>query len=342
MFLKMLRQSESLALAVFLFYMAPIFGWSLYGISIADQNASWTFFCMGLLLLFFGTLLFFLCLRTRDYLLLANYSSQPLVDHEHEISLENKEASPLQDDQNWQKKYSEIQDKFSLLSLESSQTIEELKNILDQKQQQITHLENQIHDLRYEIKTLLNLTEIDYSPKSPFLAHQNTPLLPLSDERVQNFNVTNQEEAKNLLKQCLAIAQKMTGSNQFKSSSKLKLLPLEHTTLDLRVLFDAFREDSSALITIFSAKDHKLIFANHQTKPMFGYHPEKFAQDFFYLIKNPEEWVEAIEQLATKVEAVLDLSIKSKSGETLLATCCLSSIPTGIFRDLGIGIFFLN
>ncbi|MGK5594463.1 MAG: hypothetical protein ACSNEK_03790 [Parachlamydiaceae bacterium] len=338
----MLRKSESLAIAIFLFYTAPIFMWSLYGMNIADRNASWTFFCMGLLLLFFGTLLFFFCLRARERLLLANhYPVSSFIDDAPETSLEARQTA-LQEEHHWQEKYRELQDEFSLLTLESSQAIEGLKNTLDQKQQQITHLENQIHDLRYEIKTLLNLTEIDYSQNHSSPAYQNTPLLPLSDEKMQNFNVANQDEAKHLLKQCLGIAQKMTGSNQLKSSSKLKLLPLEHTTLDLRVLFDAFREDSSALITIFSTKDRKLIFANHQTKPLFGYHPEKFVQDFLSLIRNPEEWNETLDQLSAKAEATLNLSIKSKSGETLRTTCCLSNIPTGIFRDLGIGIFFLN
>lgn len=348
MFLKSQKHTGSLAIAILLFYTAPIAAWTLYSFKFFGRNTSWTLFSSGLVLLFFGSLFLLVCLKKRDRLLATN--TLAFIPEENQESfkpiteeLESLTREDVPDRDELVSTCHELQEKLSLITLESSETIEELKNSLDHKQQQISHLENQIHDLRYEIKTLLNLTEIDYRQKSPSLLYQEQPLLPLPNEPVRDFTITSLNEAKALLKQCLFVAQRITGSNQFKSSSKLGLLPLEHTTLDLRVLFDAFREETSALIAVFSTKDHKLIFANNQAKPLFGYHPDKFVQDFLFLIKDcRQDWEDAIQQLITKSETSMHLAIRSRSGETLSVACCLSTIPTGIFRDLGICVLFLD
>lgn len=339
----MQKRTEFLALAILIFYMMPIFGLSVYSIKMSKVDASWLIFSFGLIVLFFCSAAFFFFLRKRDHALI----SQVRFPIEQDTIIE--ESSPLEssltptEKMEIEKTCAELREKLSSLTMESSDTIEDLRNQLDLKQQQTQHLENQIHDLRYEIKTLLNLTEIDYSQKPSLLQEQ--PLLPFAanKESFEDLTVSNSQDAKALLKQCLSIAQKITGSNQFKSSSKLKMLPLEHTTLDLRLLFDAFRTENSALITIFSPKDNKLMFANNQTKPFFGYHPEKFVQEFFTLNKEcKSDWDAAIQQLPAKSEATISLTIRSKSGELLPATCHLGIIPTGIFRDLGICVMYLN
>ena len=341
MFLKIQKQKEFLALVILIFYTGPILGLSLYSIKVAKADASWMIFSSGLVILFFCSAAFLLFLRKRECSLA--YATQSLTLEENPLSHEQPISdfrSNLIEKTEIEQECTELREKFSSLMMESSDTIEDLKNNLDVKQQQIQHLENQIHDLRYEIKTLLNLTEIDYSQKTPSLL-QEQPLLPFTSNKgnFEDTSVTNSQEAKALLKQCLSISQKITSSNQFKFSK----LPLEHSTLDLRLLFDAFRTENSALIAIFSPKDNKLMFANNQTKPFFGYHPEKFVQEFLFLIKDCKtEWDSTIQQLQAKSEAAIPLTIKSKSGESLSATCHLGVIPTGIFRDLGICVMFLN
>lgn len=336
MFLKIQKQTEILALAILIFYAIPIFGFGMYSIKMANAEASWQIFSTGLAMLFLlSALLMLVLLNRKDSIPTPPVIEMPLAQ-ESRIQNESEKAEV-------EKACADLRAELSSLTIESSDTIEDLKNQLDIKQQQNQHLENQIHDLRYEIKTLLNLTEIDYSQKPSLLQEQ--PLLPFmaNSQPLEDLTVSNSQDAKALLKQCLSVAQKITGANQFKSSSKLKMLPLEHTTLDLRLLFDAFRSENSALITIFSPKDNKLIFANNQTKPFFGYHPEKFVQEFFSLIKECKtEWDFAIQQLPAKSDAAIPLTIKSKSGESLSAHCHLGIIPTGIFRDLGICVMYLK
>lgn len=335
----MQKRTEILALAILFFYALPLSLLCWFSIQTLSSEASWMVFSLSLAILFFFSAAFFLFLRQKDSIA---HKAIPLLADEQPRSYENSDVLAT-DNTEIEHAYNELKEELASLTLESSDTIEDLRNQLDLRQQQILHLENQIHDLRYEIKTLLNLTEIDYSQRPSSLQEQ--PLLPLNagKESFSDFTVANSQDAKTLLKQCLSVAQKITGSNQFKSSSKLKLLPIEHTTLDLRLLFDAFRHENSALIAIFSPNDNKLMFANTQTKPFFGYHPEKFVQEFFSLIKDcKHEWDAAIQQLPAKSETAIPLTIKSKSGEHLSAACHLGLIPTGIFRDLGICVMYLN
>lgn len=71
----------------------------------------------------------------------------------------------------------------------------------------VEQLECQIHDLRYEIKTLLQLTEVDYSK---FVMEQPVKKAELDDELPRVQGNVKEEEARILLRRCLDVAQKIT------------------------------------------------------------------------------------------------------------------------------------
>jgi len=337
------RQLERLTIPILLFYTIPIAVWGYYGIGRTLSNGNWTIFSFALLLIFCGSLLMLLWLNSswgqpeEVYAELANPLDKASVCkeedvHEREILSQNF-SEALKDKEAIEKQCNDLREKLSSLTYESAQSIEELRAALDQKQQQIVHFENQINDLRYEIKTLLHLTEIDYPQKEFSQSEEESPLLPEERGFFHEHLVANGAEAKVLLKSCLEKAQKITGASQLNSTSRIKAI--DHSALDLRLLFDALREENGALIAVFSPKDSKLLFANNQTKSLLGYSPEKFVQEFQAIIQEYlEPWNEAVNQLSTKSELSLPLEMIGKGGESVHVSCHLAGIPIGIFRGL--------
>lgn len=344
--------SENQIVTILLFYSAPVAFWLFYVMKFTDHT-SWFIFSSGLLLIFALSLLLFILLRRSVYRL------QPITENKviNEIQTEKTEfaeenhlhsindslTQTLKENEELKDIYNELKDQHANLTEESSQTIIDLRSNLDQKQQQIQILENQIHDLRYEIKTLLNLTEIDYLSTNNALAleEKNYPISNDKELLLNEHLVSSAAEAKFLLKQCLESAQKITGVCPLKTSKRQKALAVDYFTLDLRLLFDALRDEQGALISVVSLRDNKLIFANNLTKTFLGYSPEKFVQDFLTIIEEEHEWNRAIENLSTRNEVIIKLSMKSKNNEIMLTSCHLGSIPTGLFRGLAIAVTYL-
>jgi len=238
---------------------------------------------------------------------------------------------------------------------ETHETISQLRSTVDQKQMQIEKLETKIHDLTYEIKTLLQIADM-ITPTQPTekenigssvneSAHDyQLPLEELQSEIDENspIQVNCTDEAKTQLKRCVDIAQKITGSQHFaRNKSRFGELSLDNYALDLRRLCDSLRSENHCTVLVYSPKDNKPIFINNQVKELLGWNPEKFVQDFDNIVQEGiYEWKNSISQLNTLNQAQTRLVLKAKTGRDLLVHCQLGLIPTGVFRSNVIGILY--
>jgi UPF0242 C-terminal PAS-like domain/Uncharacterised protein family (UPF0242) N-terminus len=227
-----------------------------------------------------------------------------------------------------------------MLIRELQGTIEEQKNLVEKKQQQIGLLENKVSDLTYEIKTLLQIAEshtnssaIEYeklpSPSSTVLPSSNKEeSVPFSLEKQIGTN----EEASLQLKRCLDIAQKITGSNRFSQMNSFLDSPSDSFSIDLRRLCDNLRSENSCAIIFYSPKENQLLFANNQIRGLTGWSPEKFVQNFSKLLVGEQVWKNGIAALAMRNEVALKISFKSKAGPEIEVNAHIGMIPTGIFK----------
>lgn len=235
---------------------------------------------------------------------------------------------------------------------EYSQTINDLRSSMEKKQQQVVKLESSVRDLTYEVKTLLQISDIEEptqpplplpvqdvrAPTSPFETLSKSS--PYSIDRPTNASPYPQD-AFLQLKRCIDTAQKLTGANYLGISSRFRDMPLNSYALEQRRLFDSLQSENSNLILVYSQKEDKLLFANNQTKTLLGWSPEKFIQDFPALVQTSlVDWKKALSSLSTAPEAQTRLLIKSRAGIEQPFNCLIGTIPTGIFKNHSIAIIY--
>ena len=229
-----------------------------------------------------------------------------------------------------------------LLLTEQQRTIGELRDTLEKRQQHIQQLESRTRDLHFELKTLLLISEkpVELEPELPRRAEVTKSVEP--DAQFQwDVAIRTPEEAHVHLKRCLDIAQRMMGASHFSNNSRFKDLPMDSFALDLRRLFDRFRDINASTILVYSPKEHKILFVNDHITPLLGLAPDKFLQQFQEQLQTGiEGWKTAIDHLAFKNESRLSLSLKAKTGQEVRVDCSLGIIPTGLFRNYVIGLLY--
>lgn len=358
-------------LIIFLIYLLPILFWVFYTFHETSLTFSWPITIVGLLLLCFGTAILFALFNAKEEPAIIPLAQEeeislpetvlPIPDETpkflQEIDLLQKnlqEKSSLiaksdaemlkvkEENQAIKEKLQSLNSNLAEKDEDSRRKIEELNLENHHKQQAIQQLENQIHDLRYEIKTLLQLTEVDYSAFTeqvePKIEAPHLPIEEWVEEPPLTGQVTSEEDARRLLKRCLDIAQKMTPGYQ---ASSLRSLSADPYAFDLRRLGDSLRLEPGALILVYSPKDERILFANAQTKTLLGWGSDKFTQDFSSIIaESLPIWKSSVSQLLTKSEVNLTLTCKTKNDELVPLNTLIGSIPTGVFRSLVIGIVY--
>lgn len=226
-------------------------------------------------------------------------------------------------------------------------TISDQRDIIEQQEGHIANLENQVRDLKYEIKTLIELgpnvetaPELKEKGKINFESQIPAPLFSSKPDR--KVDAPQPIEADLQLKRCLDIAQKITGTSLFGGeSSRFRDLSMNSYSIDLRQLLDSLRSENSNTILLYSHKEERLLFANDQAKGLLGWSPEKFVQEFPNLIQEGmNEWKMALSNISAKGEAKVKLTLKSKSGQNVPVSCHLGMIPTGVFRHDVIGVIY--
>ncbi|MEI8125874.1 MAG: hypothetical protein WCG42_08970 [Parachlamydiaceae bacterium] len=217
--------------------------------------------------------------------------------------------------------------------------IVEQKNLVEQKQQEIVHLEKKVGDLTHEIKTLLHFAE-SHLESSRALTTTREPAVPtISIETPQEKPPSQPNQSTSIqLKRCLDIAQKIMGSQRFGSQLySFMESPADSYSLDLRRLCDRLRGESGTIL-LYSPKENLLLFASNRIKEQTGWSPEKFVQNFSDILHDVSLWNQGIADLRTHSETKAYLSIKTRSGQPLSLETHLGMIPSGIFRNYVIGV----
>lgn len=287
---------------------------------------------------------------------------------ENELALKTEELNNLQNHSHLiQRQLEELKDEFEAYKHtaeveleeqkkaldESQKTISDQREGIDKKLQQIAQLESKVSDLTYEIKTLIQLAEIENQsmpiyPNLPATEHSNylSNFDVIEDEASNLFEkqVVSEDQATIQLKRCIDIAQKITGANHYSSSnSRFKDLAIDNYTLDLRRLFDSLRMENASTIIFYSQKENKILFVNNQAKNLLGWSPEKFILSFNDIVEPSREiWKQGIASLAIKNTSQLDIKMKSKTGALIDVQALLGIIPTGIFRHYILGVLYQN
>lgn len=288
---------------------------------------------------------------------IKNQELQKQIEENKQLEIKVQKIAQDFDDY---KLFSEEQLKQKQLQLNSlQQTLEDQRAEVEKRQEQIYQLDTKVHDLSYEIKTLLHLHQEEVTPKKstimmteemPRFAFHGIPTEPLGQVKAPYLeNPLDQEsvvqtpgEAAILLKKCINIAQKLTGANYYSSeTSRYREFSSSYFAIDQRRLFDSLRSESSALLIVYSQKENKLLFANHQSRIFLGWSPEKFLSDFSSIMhEGIQDWKKALQLVATASESQARILAKTKQGQEVLLNCHLGVIPTGLFRNYIIGVLY--
>lgn len=239
------------------------------------------------------------------------------------------------------------------------QVIEDQRTEVEKRQDHIYQLDTKIHDLSYEIKTLLYLHEAETTPPTPsflkienpsraFLTAAVTEKVEPAQEEAEEQSISpaapiqSPQEAVQLLRKCVNVAQKLTGANYYSNeSTRYREFSSSHYTIDQRRLFESLRSENAGLILVYSQKENKLLFVNNQSRNLLGWSSEKFVSDFPGFIKEGlVDWKKALANLNTMPESQARLLARTKHGHEVILNCHLGVIPTGLFRNYVIGVLY--
>ena len=225
-------------------------------------------------------------------------------------------------------KKEEVSQKKTLLS-EYRQTIQEQREIIEKKQRYVVQLEAKVHDLMYEIRSLLQLEE----PISTALP----PIDMLNQEEVHDYYLGNQMPSFDLdmeLSRIVDRAEQFTGADHLGSRF---LRNASSLSIDLRRLFDQLRDEKTGILFFYSTSEKKILFANNYVKTLLGYSPEKFVNDFPSLVRAGHLiWNEALETI--KKTKRMPLVLVSKAGEERKLECEMKLIEKGPFAGNVMGM----
>ena len=243
--------------------------------------------------------------------------------------------------------------------------MEDQRTEMETRKDQIQLLDSKVHDLSYEIKTLLHinnyepepvphLTPISFKEEVPrqvlYELHPDAaPLtITLLKEKAPEVEVSFDHpiktagEAVALLKKCINNAQKLTGANyNSPEAQRYREFSPSHYTIEQRRLFENLRGEEAAIIIVYSPNENKVLFANQICKNVLGWSPEKFTSDFSLIIQEGiSYWKKALSLLETTQESQARLLAKSKQGQETILNCHLGVIPAGLFRSYIIGVLY--
>lgn len=221
---------------------------------------------------------------------------------------------------------------------ELKELVAEQKAFSEKKQQHMLHLETKVGDLTQEIKTLLQVNEMESSSSNsksedyPTFEKNLYETLHEYPSEIKNSDDEDQEASKQL-QMCLDIAQKIKGSQRFGSQIYSFLeSPADNFSLDLRRLCDRLRSEAQSSILLYSPKDNHLLFVSNQIKLLTGWSPDKFMQNFSEIL-DEADWKHGVSGLAMNSEVQIKLRLKTKSSHDRLVNANLGMITNGIFRN---------
>ncbi len=267
--------------------------------------------------------------------------------------------------ESYQKEVQAQLSKKEALLLEYQHTMAEQRGIIEKKQEEAQHLEGRIHDLMYEVRTLVQLEGVPEAQAQYHAAYTapagSEDLQPLADlleapgqayhdieelyhdlpVSAENTIHTNYDAIMHLHRYT-DIAQQLTGVSHLGGESPRFLdLSLDSYAIDQRRLFDKFHGENSCVILVYSQKEQRLLFVNNQIQSLLGWNPETFVKDFESIVqKGLQDWHNHVTQLEGENESKLRLLMRAASGEDSLVRCYLGRIDKGPFNAHLIGVLF--
>lgn len=217
---------------------------------------------------------------------------------------------------------------IALIQRTSDETVHELQASANKYRQRNAELEKTIDELRYEMKTLLNVQSIESSS-----SFKTPPVIKLTEKNFQEMTSSDFFKPKEQLKRCIDIAQKLTASSPFELS-RFREMGVDSFVLDQRRLFDTLRSETKGIVLLYSKKDQRLLFASSDAKGIFGYSPDKFIHEFESLIlEGSDAWKKAVYSLSpVKPMNQVEFTLLSREGSQKRISCELGTIPSGLFK----------
>lgn len=253
-----------------------------------------------------------------------------------------------------------LQEQNRALLNEYQSTIQDQREMLDKKQQHILQLDNKVHDLSYEIKALVQVESYEGLMVSagggsskviqhPGMSHSEAvyktlpPIPSQLEEVVLTKKITDATDAHRLLQRCIDIAQKITGASYYNSNtaSRSRDIPSDPFAFDFRRLCESLRSESGGMILIYSQKEHKPLFVNDFVKEYTGWTADKFLMNFADIIlPSHSTWGSVLHQMSFKNQTTQNLHLKNRNGAESEFKAEIGLIPTGVFRNNIIVVFY--
>lgn len=165
-----------------------------------------------------------------------------------------------------------------VLCKEYQKTIQEQREIINQKSSYSVKLENKIKDLIFEIRNLLHLEDRD---KNHISSHQ----VKGKCSTIQKLNLLT-EKAENLASDQI---------KDFITKSSFSVPPNRYS-LEFREFFDKLRNETSFILFIYSLKEKNFVFTNGMFKQWIGLSPNILLQrKEEFLAKYGNNWIRDLE-----------------------------------------------
>lgn len=215
---------------------------------------------------------------------------------------------------------------------------------LSSREQTIVDLENKVRDLtfqlcdqKYELQTLLKLSELPIQEFPPHLSTSISEAIKPNEECIRTPG-----EALLLLKRCLDAARKITAPSYYTALHAPfgHVAPTSHP-LDLRRLCDSLRAERGAGILLYSLQEEKVLFATPIIESITGWSADQWTHDAHRLLGHSlPEWSSATHRLVTQGEMLLNLVLINSDVPEGHCHAYLGTIPSGLFRHYVIAVFF--
>lgn len=233
--------------------------------------------------------------------------------------------------------------KEALLS-EYHHTISEQRMILEKRQNYIGQLETKVRDLMGEIRSLLHLEPTNQLPAPPSLLQIAAQDVSVEQILPEDKGASSYDYSLHLARY-LELARNQAGVDHFGylggKTPRFLDGSADRYALDLRPLFDAFRQEATGIIFIYSVKEERFLFVHPRVKTELGWHPERFQKEWEQLVTmGYPEWKRRLYKLSPTEKAEVALKLRTRSGEERPYFCLMGAVPDGPFSSNVIGILF--
>ena len=247
-------------------------------------------------------------------------------------NLESRLARVVQEYEDY-KLFGEEQLKQKNIQLMEAQiTIEEQKEEINKRQNQIHHLDGKINDLSYEIKNLIQKSDLVHTPAVP----------PYEERSNQIENSGLVAKAWVVARELVSFGQKLTSSNYYEDeSSRYKGFSQSQFSTEQRKLFTRLNQEKSYVVLLYSLAEQKLVFVSDSMQEFFGIDPSHFLINYAsYFVDGGLEWQKFISQMPAAVELHSKLHLSNTKGKNIGCDINISLISKGLFRNYLICILY--